>query len=286
MRNTRLRLWLALALAVILTALAALIGLGAVVAIFSPWHRALGGDIVIAVLSIAVVVACVRWAVHTEHRLRSHQTGGAADATRSGTAAGLGAELDAALSAPARRPARTACTGAYRARLYHHRHGPVATAVGGVILTLVAIGMVIGTVVEIGAWRHSRFVQAHGDRRAATVLSVHEAEHHGKYSTWYTADIGVLLNAPAGGHLTTTAHYPGWSTLVMGDQVVVLVDPGQPGYAELPGSPYTTQGTWIALLVFAVFTAPFACLYWYEVIAVRIRRRRGSAQARPQLSVT
>ena len=261
MRNTRLRLWTALAVAVVLAAIAALAGLGGVISIFSTRHRDVSGGIVIACLSIIVIVLCVRWAVRTEHRLRTVPPGSTASPGR-----------------PERAPRQNP-------RLYHHRHGPVVTAVGAIFFTLVAAGMIVGAVEGIGAWRLSRYVQAHGTERTATVESVNEVAHHGRYSTWYTSDVGVMLSAPVGGQITTTAHYPGPSTLVTGDRVTVLVDPARPGYAEFPGSAYSGAGAWIALLVFVPFMLLVAGGYGYE-LRVHIRDRRRGARAHPQLSAT
>ena len=264
MRNTRLRLWAALAVAVVLAAVAALAGLGGVISIFSTRDRDVSGGIVIACLSIIVIVLCVRWAVRTEHRLRMARPGNTGSTASPGTP-----------GSTARRPPR----------LYHHRHGPVVTAVGAVFFTLVAAGMIVGAVEGIGAWRLSRYVQAHGAERTATVVSVNEVAHHGRYSTWYTSDVSVMLTAPVGGQTTTTAHYPGPSTLIMGDRVTVLVDPARPGYAEFPGSAYSGAGAWIALLVFVPFMLLVAGAYGYE-LRVHIRERRHGARAHAQLTTT
>lgn len=95
----------------------------------------------------------------------------------------------------------------------------------------------------------SSFVQAHGVRREAVILSVDNIAHtsttttgsgssrHTVTSTTYTAEVLVRLADPVGGHARTTVHVPRYETDGPGDALTVLVDPGDPGYAELPGSP-------------------------------------------------
>lgn len=281
--QNRLRLWVALVAAIVLATVAVVVGFVSIAVIFSTQGGNVAGGIALAVAAIAVFAACVRWAAHSEHRLRGQPAAGA------GTPAGVGA-LDTALRSPHTAPSsasqrrRAAYAGPYSPRLYHHRHGPVSTAMGGVIIFLAAILLVIGTIVDFGNWQKSRFVQAHGDQRSATVQYVDNIVTHGRYSDSYSADISVALAAPVGRSSTTTVHYPDWSSLSDGDQVTVLVDPDDPGYAELPGHPDATVGSWIALLVLAVIFAPLAFLYWYELIAGRIQRRRRARTAGPALT--
>jgi hypothetical protein len=95
----------------------------------------------------------------------------------------------------------------------------------------------------------SSFVQAHGVRREALILSVDNiartsttttgsgSSRHTVTSTTYTAEVLVKLADPVGGQARTTVHVPRYETGGPGDALTVLVDPGNPGYAELPGSP-------------------------------------------------
>ncbi len=97
----------------------------------------------------------------------------------------------------------------------------------------------------------SSFVQAHGVRREAVILSVDNIAHksttttgsgssnHTVRSTTYTAEVLVSLADPVGGQARTTVNVPHYETNGPGDTLTVLVDPSDPGYAELPGSPST-----------------------------------------------
>jgi hypothetical protein len=62
---------------------------------------------------------------------------------------------------------------------------------------------------------------------------------HTVTSTTYTAEVLVRLADPVGGQARTTVHVPRYETEGPGGTLTVLVDPGDPGYAELPGSPST-----------------------------------------------
>jgi hypothetical protein len=98
----------------------------------------------------------------------------------------------------------------------------------------------------------SGFVQAHGVRRSAVIVSVQNQEHqsttttgsgsskHTTTSTSWTALVQVRLADPVGGQARTTVHVPGYESAGPGDTLAVLVDPDNPSYAELPGSPSTS----------------------------------------------
>ncbi len=251
MRNTRIRHWLALTAAVVLGGVSALAAFGSFINIFSAGHDGVSPQaaIITAVLAVVVVVVCVRWAVHAEHRLRTH------DAGRPG--------------------ARVRPEPAERRRLYHHRHGPVTVTIGAVLFTLIALGMVIGAVQSFGAWRLSGYVQSQGALVPGTVTRVVDIEHRGR-SDWYTAQVTVLLQRPVGGVATTTVNDPTAAAVAAGEPVTVRVDPRRPGYAEFPGKPYGDAGAWISMAVFGLFMVLISGVYWGE-LATRIRHRRRTA---------
>lgn len=268
MRRIRFGLWLALAAAIVVAGFSALAVLGAITAIFDPkpGDASLTANILIAVIGAAIIAACVRWAVHTEHRLRSHGAGDAA------AAAGTSARG---------RPYAARYGRGYQPRLHHHRHGPVAVAIAAVIFTLVVAGMAVGTISSYTAWRLSRYVQSQGKAVPASVVSVRNIEHTSRSGTWYTADIRVALAAPVDGVSVSTVHDPQASGLAAGDPLTVLVDPQRPGYAEIPGQPYAGMADWISGIVFTLIFLLLALVYWRE-IAVHLRdRRRLARQAVP-----
>ena len=252
MRSTRVRHWLALAVAVALAGLSAFAAFGSFINIFTPGHggASLQAAITTAVVSVVVVAVCVRWAVHAEHRLRAR------GADRPG--------------------AHTRYPAAERRRLYHHRQGPDAVTIGAAFFTVVGLGMVTGAVQTFGAWRLSGYVQSRGTLAPGTVMRVRDIEHSGRYGDWYTAEVTVLLRRPVDGATTTTVNDPTAAAVLTGDPVTVRVDPRQPGYAEFPGKPYGDAGSWISMAIFGLFMLLISGLYWAE-LAVRIRHRRRAA---------
>jgi hypothetical protein len=158
--------------------------------------------------------------------------------------------------------------------------------------TLLVIGIAfIGTSFAVrGAASKSAYVQAHGVRREAVIVSVDNQEHrtthkpgqtgtgynqkHYAITTSYTANVLVNLAQPVNGHTQTTVHVPHKDSDKPGQSVTVLVDPQDPGYAELPGTadsppflPYIFLGVGILLIV-------AACVVL--IIALRVRARRAA----------
>ncbi|HEY8044994.1 MAG TPA: hypothetical protein VIF35_12060, partial [Streptosporangiaceae bacterium] len=83
------------------------------------------------------------------------------------------------------------------------------------------------------------------------------SSRHTVTSTTYTAEVLVRLADPVGSQARTTVHVPRYETDGPGDALTVLVDPGAPGYAELPGSPgipavlptiFLAVGTFLAVI--------------------------------------
>lgn len=165
--------------------------------------------------------------------------------------------------------------------MYHHRQGPVATTVAAVFLFIFTAGFTIGSVVSFNGWRLSQFVQAHGVLTQATVISVDNIQHQGRYGTWYTADIDVLLKDPVGGQSFSTVNDPSAAYYSQGQVISVRVDPNQPSYSELPGTPNNGAGSWIVLVVFAGLFL-FVTFHYYRELFVRFRQRYHS----PTMAVT
>lgn len=188
------------------------------------WTGVLGA-LVIMVLG----VACGWWAVHLEHRLRGHPAGKIA--------------LNPVAAGPRRASWRTP---------RRRRNGPVARAVFLGLWTAATVILAVTAVSLHSQGNRSSFVQAHGAPRSATVTRVDNIEHHGKYSAWYTAEIYATFLPPVDGRAITEVYVPKQVDYSLGQQVPVLVDPRQPGYAELPGTPGVTAGNWITAAVLAV----------------------------------
>jgi hypothetical protein len=105
------------------------------------------------------------------------------------------------------------------------------------------IPMIVFSVSEHGDAARTSYTQAHGVRRAARVIS--EDIGTGKNPT---STAVVRLSGPVSGHDTTTVHIQGAPAYSPGAPVTVVVDPQDPGYAELPGAPYASSGKWELLL--------------------------------------
>jgi len=142
----------------------------------------------------------------------------------------------------------------------------------GILVPALSITMFVISVQEYRDAARTSYTQAHGVRQAARVISEHTST--GKYPT---SALVVRLSGPVNGHDTTTVHIQGAPTYSSGAPVTVVVDSQDPGYAELPGARYTSDGQWEAPLGIGLglmlFT-PFVLGVLY------LRRRRTRRQVR------
>jgi hypothetical protein len=102
-------------------------------------------------------------------------------------------------------------------------------------------------------------------------------ETSGRHSTSYFAKVTVTLQTPVSGHASTVVNIPGNVSYVPGQVISVLVDPADPGYAELPGSPYVTDSTTAGLVIAAVVAGIIGVSG--IVSAVGMRRRQHAWRA-------
>ena len=111
-----------------------------------------------------------------------------------------------------------------------------------VVSAFVFLEGVVGTVSGVAAAGHSSSVQSHGIRATGSVVLIAStAIWHG--SGTQTAAVTVALHSPASLQaIDTTVHLPSQHDYQYGQTVTVLVDPSDPGYAELPGEPDATIG--------------------------------------------
>jgi hypothetical protein len=142
-----------------------------------------------------------------------------------------------------------------------------------VILLAISVKVLEG---ELAVASESAYTQAHGVSRAATVISV---TSNGRKSG--SENVAVSLADPAGGQQSTTVHVPSTQSFSAGATVQILIDPQDPGYAELPGQRYTTASTawgtatafWLVAALLMLLMIP-AARSWG-----RQRRRRASPSA-------
>lgn len=105
---------------------------------------------------------------------------------------------------------------------------------------------------------------------------------HGGCTTTDSAQVTATLAQPVDGQRSTVVNIPGNVSYTAGQPISILVDPKEPGYAELPGQPYSTSGAvvGVGVLVVILFLAGGAALRR----AVRMRRRGPQWYHQQQLS--
>jgi hypothetical protein len=107
------------------------------------------------------------------------------------------------------------------------------------LLTLVLIALVVSVVVLVNGFasaRQSAYTQAHGAPRAATVIDVIRGGPKASRE-----DVDVSLADPVDGQQSVTVLVPGRQPFPVGAGVRVLIDPQEPGYAELAGQQFKTN---------------------------------------------
>jgi hypothetical protein len=248
------------AVAALLAATACFVGCATEVSALGSGHEAPAAVLIGAAVAFAAgAVVLVRVAIRLEHRFRS-------------------AGLPARAGSPGGRVAPAAVR---RAPARHPRNSPVTRIAGIVII----IGAVV-TLTTIAVQLHSRaalssYTQQHGLARDATVEAVHPVSHDTSHDSWTTYDYDVALAVPAGPATRTIAHDPtrDFQRFSQGDKISVLVDPRQPGYAELPGVP--VESSWwftVPLTLTVIFLAPAVLI---TVEEIRHRRRRSAGTLPP-----
>jgi TRAP-type C4-dicarboxylate transport system permease small subunit len=155
------------------------------------------------------------------------------------------------------------------------------------IMTSLALLMYLGVVAGFAAYAVnmyaqaalSSYVQHHGVHRTGGIVRVQNIEHQlSKTGPSYSAQITVALAPPINGHSTTVVHDPHGSNLIAGEGLEILVDPQQPGYAELPGQPFGQNSQWIFAGCFSLAIALVGVLLQVRMIVHMVRRyrRRGT----------
>jgi hypothetical protein len=263
------------AVAALLAATACFVGCATEVSALGSGHSTPAAVLIGAAAAFAVgAVVLVRVAIRLEHRFRA--TGPAARAGGTGSqAAGTGSQAAGSGS-------RAAPSVGRRVPGRHPRNSPVTRIAGIVIIigagvTLTAITFQLHSQAAL-----SSYTQRHGLARDATVEVVRPVNHGTSHDSWTTYDYDVALAVPAGPASRTVAHDPArdFQRFSPGAKISVLVDPRQPGYAELPGIP--VESSWwfaVPLTLTVIFLAP-AVLITVEEIRHRRRRSAGTPPAR------
>jgi hypothetical protein len=117
----------------------------------------------------------------------------------------------------------------------------------------------------------SFYVQRHGVPDVAITQQVQNIAHQGK-TTSYTFQITVALGHTSVGDGTAVVYGNGQTSAEPGMAVSVLVDPRQPDYAELPGNPYYSTGSWVAPVICAAFFVPYVIFSAREAVITGLRQ--------------
>jgi hypothetical protein len=241
------------AVAALLAATASFVGSVAEISALGREHEAPTAALIAAAAGFAVVaVVLVRVAIRLEHRFRSAQP--AARATPS-----------AVHRTPVRRPSNSP-----------------ATRIVGIAIIIGAIAALTTLAVSLHSQAaQSSYTQHHGLVRHATVEAVHAVSHDTSHDSWTTYDYDVALAIPAGPVTRAVAHDPtrDFQQFDAGNTISVLVDPRQPGYAELPGVPVESSWFIAPLVLSVVFLLPVVLISVEELKHRRLRS--AAARGRP-----
>lgn len=212
--------------------------------------------LVIAVVFLALSAVCAAAAVHFEHGLRGHPPGR------------LTSQLHAA-------QARTGARWPIPAR---RRYGPTSMLISGIVFLGLGIAAVVLAFGAHSAASRSSYTQQNGVEDSATVGSVANYQSTGRSQTTYWAMVTATLRTPVNRQRATVVNIPNNVAYRAGQVIPVVVDPADPGYSELPGSPYATDTSTAGLVIGALVFAPVgvASVVSSVRMGARIRRLRGS----------
>ena len=204
----------------------------------------------LTIVLLLLAVACAMWAIHCEHRLRGLPPGRLAVA---------GGAAHASVPTSWRSPRR-------------RRYGPTSTIVSGAVFAALGIAMIPLAFSVHASADKSAYTQSNGISVNAMVTNVDNEQSCGRSSCTYYAYVNVLLSQPVDGRASTTVNVPRNVSYNSGQTISVLVDPKDPGYAELPGSPNTTNSGTVGM---GIGAAIFLLLGLYAVVrGVRMRQQK------------
>jgi hypothetical protein len=207
-------------------------------------------ETVLTIFLLLVAVCCAMWAIHCEHRLRGLPSGRLAAA-----AGAVHASAPMSWRTPRRR-----------------RYGPTSTIVFGVIFAVIGIVMIPLTFSTHAAADKSSYTQSNGISVNAMVTNVDNEQSCGRSSCTYYAYVNVLLSQPVDGRASATVNIPQNVSYSSGQTIGVLVDPKDPGYAELPGSPYSTNSSTVGMGIGAAIFLIIGAFGVFRGVRMRLRK--------------
>lgn len=205
---------------------------------------------VIAVVCLAICAALAALAVHFEHRLRGHPPG----------------RLESELSYASGRVSGRLGMPRYPG---YRRYGPTSMLTSGIIFMLAGGFAVWGAFASQADSSKSSYTQRSGTPDSATVRSV--ANNYGRTKNW--ANVAVTLQAPVGGQRLSVLYVPSSVSYQAGQVISVLVDPADPGYSELPGTPYTTGSDVAGIVIGAAACLAIGVIGIISFVRTRKRMR-------------
>lgn len=151
---------------------------------------------------------------------------------------------------------------------------PWSRVAGGVFLILVSGVCGYDAYAANASAAQSSYTQSSGVRENATVTNVENDQNCGRGGCSYSADIYVDLPAPVSGQTSTVVNVPDNVSDSDGQTISVLVDPRNPGYAELPGRPDASGSDtiWISVVAAVILALGVSSI----VRGVRLRLRTQS----------
>lgn len=216
--------------------------------------------ILIAVAFFVISALFAMAAIHGEHRLRGAPPGR--------ISSGLSA---AQASLPAgRRIGR------------RRRNSPTSLLIGGILLLGFGIGFAVVAVGAHAAASKSSYTQSNGIQDSATVDNVSNYSSSGRGGTTYWASIAATLERPVDGQWTTVVNIPNNVSYHTGQAISILVDPADPGYAELPGQPDATDSTTAGAAIGSAVALLAGVATVVNSFRVRARLRAIRVQATPE----
>ncbi|HXL94849.1 MAG TPA: DUF3592 domain-containing protein [Streptosporangiaceae bacterium] len=157
-------------------------------------------------------------------------------------------------------------------------HAPGAVAFQALLFLGITIFLIVSTLQSYSGAQQSSYTQAHGVSETAVADNVQVITNRGSHgSVSYTSDITVTVQHPIVGNGSATVYSQGGTSVTQGSTLTVLVDPRQPSYAEIPGSPYDTTSGWIVSLLFTIVFGIVAGLISRRAVLMILRHRRVSA---------
>jgi hypothetical protein len=156
-------------------------------------------------------------------------------------------------------------------------HAPGAVAFQALLFLGITVFLIVSTLQSYSGAQRSSYTQAHGVSETAVADSVQVNMQRGSHgSVSYTSDITVTVQHPSVGDGSATVYSQGDTSITQGSTFTVLVDPRQPSYAEIPGSPYDTTTGWIVSLLFTIVFGILAGLAARHAVLMILRHRRVS----------